>query len=179
VFLEEGLPQNRSGCPHRIPCPVSPVRKRSPSLCFKFLFLPWQLSGSSGLHLPDTTMPSSAGQYSQLYGSLKPFQKSISEALQSLMQGLREAPPFNWNPTNQKVTPDASPERKERHSFIFILNCLLCTKTLSLTFIPVAGLQAPRLHYKSRVCFRIFPSFLGAVWVVIRPSRIMPLLLFT
>lgn len=111
---------------------------------------------------------------------LKPFQKSISEALQSLIQGLREAPPFNWNPTNQKVTPDASPERKERQSFVFVLNCLFCNKTLSFTFIlVVAGLQATQLHYKIRVCFRILSSFLGVEWVVIRPFRITPLLLLT
>lgn len=75
-------------------------------------------------------------------GFLKPLQKSISEALLSLIQGLREAPPFNWNPTNQKVTPHASPERKESHSFVFTLNCLLSTKTLSFTVTPDAGLQA-------------------------------------
>lgn len=58
------------------------------------------------------------------------------ESPQSLTQGLREAPPFNWNPTNQKVTPDASPAKKERQSFALIRYCLFCPKTLSFTFIP-------------------------------------------
>lgn len=123
MFLEDGV--WLTSADQENPLPSFPRTAASASLGFMLLFLPWQLSGSNSIHLPDSSTPSSAGQYNQLHSSLNPFQKSISEAFQSLTQGLREAPPFNWTPTNQKVTPDVNPAREERQSLPSF--CTVCS----------------------------------------------------
>lgn len=84
----------------------------------------------------------------------KLFQKSISKGFQYLIQGLGQAPPFNWNPTNQKVkkgmvTPNTSPARKQVQHFVLIsglsIPCyLLCSKSLFFTLVPGPRLQVTK-----------------------------------